>query len=226
MTLLKRCKLKPETWAVWAAIASSIAAIVSMFLFGYQLISDNPKLDLRLKDAVFADYENESYIAVWISAFNKGKRPIGILESKLDITLPDHTKILFDEIPVFPRFGSNSEAHAPAIEAPFFYEPTYYDSFIKDKSGKEIPFDYHPHELKYMHRVFDTGTYRVGFIIYRLDQQKRNKVIDTLEKSRMQLVFETTDNKVYRPIRKINKWKKETFGKRFFIIKPPEQSNP
>ena len=120
MNFLKRCKLKPETWA---AVASSIAAIVSMLLLGYQLWSDNPKLDLRIKDAAFADYENELYIAVWVSAFNKGKRPIGILESKLDITFPDHTKIFLDEIPVFPRTGINRESRAPSIEQPFFYNP-------------------------------------------------------------------------------------------------------
>jgi hypothetical protein len=219
MNFLKRCKLKPETWA---AVASSIAAIVSMLLLGYQLWSDNPKLDLRIKDAAFADYENELYIAVWVSAFNKGKRPIGILESKLDITFPDHTKIFLDEIPVFPRTGINRESRAPSIEQPFFYEPTYYGTLIKDQSGREIPFDYHPHELKHIHIEFNTGTYRVGYLIFRVDQQRRNEFMKVLETSKVGLVLETTDRTISQPIRKINKWKKETFGKRFLIIKPSE----
>ena len=74
----------------WVAIASSIAAVVSMILLFYQLYTDNPNLQIKLAGAAYIDFEEyeELYLPVWITAFNKGKRPIGILEAKLVIKFP------------------------------------------------------------------------------------------------------------------------------------------
>ena len=57
-----------ERWMHWSAIASSIAAIVSLLLFGYQLITDRADLKIGLKGAAFADYPSYKniYFAVWI----------------------------------------------------------------------------------------------------------------------------------------------------------------
>jgi len=215
------CKEKKKhNLELWAAIASSIAAVAGIFLLIYQLHSDNPNLNIKLNGAAFADYENELYLATWVSAFNNGKRPVGILKSKLNISYPDGTKISLDETPVFPRFSTANESNAPGIETPFFYDPSYYDNFIKDKSGKPIPFDYHPHELQYIHKIFNTGTYHAGYIIFKLDNQNREKFIKFSEKTTIRLIFDTTDKQRNVSIVKINKWKKETFGKRFLIIKP------
>jgi hypothetical protein len=201
-----------------AAIMSSIAAIAGVFLLIYQLRSDNPDLDVRLRGAAYADYEDQLYIAVWASAFNKGKRPIGILESKLNIIFSDPEILSIDEVAIFPRFGLHPESHSPAIEAPFFFDPTYFDSFIRDQSGKPRAFDYAPRELAYTHRVFETGTYRRGFMIYRLDHEKRKKFINGLKTLRISLALETTGDKILLPITTINRWKKETFGQRFIIV--------
>ena len=107
------------------------------------------------------------------------------------------------------------------IESPFFYEPSYYDNVIKDKSGKEVPFDYHPKALEYKERIFDIGTYHRGYMIFKLETNDREKFLQAIDKNELSIILFTTNNakKTIR-IRKINKWKQETFGKRFFIITP------
>ena len=155
-----------ERWTHCSAIASSIAAIVSLLLFGYQLITDRADLRIGLKGAAFADYLSYKniYFAVWIDAFNQGKRPIGVIGTKLNIKFPDQTNAVLDEIPIFPRFNLNNKSNAPAIESPFFYEPEYFDNAVKNKLGTEKSFDFHPKQLNYENKIFDVGSYRLGYI--------------------------------------------------------------
>lgn len=214
-------------WNHWAAIASSIAAIVSLALLGYQLWTDRPYLKIDLKGAAFADYHDRQnvFIAVWIDAFNQGKRPAGIIKSNLNIKFWDHTRLELEEIPVFPRFTLDNLGSAPAIESPFFYEPSFYDNFVKDKSGKAQPFDYHPKTLQYVERTFNIGTYHSGYMIFKLGSDARKKFLHDTEKNILTLILYTTDKKRLIPIKKLNKWKQETFGKRFFIIKPAKAND-
>lgn len=184
-----------------------------------------PDLKINLRGSAFTDYQEQKnlFIAVWLDVLNQGKRPIGLIEGNLHIKFLDSTQLEIKETPIFPRFGLENQSNAPAIESPFFYEPSFYDNFIKDKSGKEIPFDYHPKMLEYKERIFDVGTYHRGYVIFKLEADNRKKFLQTVDKNRLSVILLTTNNtkKTIR-IRKINKWNQETFGKRFFVIIPAQ----
>jgi hypothetical protein len=220
-------KNKLELWNCWAAIASSIAAVISLLLFGYQLWTDRPDFKINLRGSAFADYQEQktAFISVWLDVLNQGRRPAGLIEAKLLIKFPDSSRLEVEEIPLFPRFQVNNQSNAPAVESPFFYEPSFFDNFVKDKSGKAIPFDYRPKTLERKERIFDTGIYHRGYLVFKLETNNREKFLQAPDRNALYLVLFTTNNtkKVIR-IRKINKWKPETFGKRFFVITPDHVS--
>ena len=210
-----------KTLELWAAIASSLAAIVSLALFGYQLWTDRPDLRLSLKGVASADFPRESklYFAIWIEAFNRGKRPVGIMESKLEIVSPGKGPVLLDEVPAFPRYQTDSgTGNLPAVEQPFFYKPDYYDSAVRNKNGSEQPFDYHPKCLQREIPMLDTGGYRRGFVIFRIDKERRNGFLLNPNLNKLSLVLYTTEDERRLSVVEINKWKQETFGSRFFIV--------
>jgi len=212
----------------WAVIASSLAAVISMILLFYQIWTDNPQLDINLKGVAFADCEQDAYFAVWITAFNKGKRPIGVMESSLDLNWAKGGDLSIKEIPLFPRFSIQKETKSPTIERPFFYDPTYQDSFVKDETGKPIPFDWATKELDYRNIILDTGGYHFGYIIFQLNEQERNKFMNLKIPSSLTLKLTTTEGIRCVPIKTYNNWKKETFYKRFFVIRKiiPDAAEP
>lgn len=200
----------------WAAIASSIAAVVSMILLFYQLYTDNPNLQLKLAGAAYIDFEEyeELYIPVWITAFNKGKRPIGILEANLEIKFPQKT-IVIEETPIFPRYHIKDKTNPPQVESPFFFDPSYYNNSIK--GGEQ--WDLHPKSLEFRPREFEVGTYQRGYIVFVVTKKDRLEVIKDLQKVSFSLKIYTTDEDVFVSIDSLNKWEKDTFRKRFLLLK-------
>ena len=200
----------------WVAIASSIAAVVSMILLFYQLYTDNPNLQIKLAGAAYIDFEEyeELYLPVWITAFNKGKRPIGILEAKLVIKFPKRI-VEIEETPIFPRYHVKDTTNPPQLESPFFYDPSYYKNPIK--GGEQ--WDLHPKSLEFRPRVFEVGTYHRGYIVFVLSQEDRLEFIKEMKKISVSLKINTTDEDVLISIDSLNKWKKDTFKKRFLLIK-------
>jgi hypothetical protein len=200
----------------WAAIASSIAALFSMILLFYQLYTDNPKLMINFDGAAIADDTKNMnlYLPVWLTGFNKGKRPIGILEAKLIIKLPDKSILKIQETPIFPRIHIGDKSKAPEIESPFFYEPSYYENPMKGGAS----YDLHPKSLEFKPRIFNVGTYQRGYLVFLLVGDEREKFLSNTNNCEVSLKVLTTKGDENIEIFTINKWTFETFTKRFLII--------
>jgi hypothetical protein len=200
----------------WAAIASSIAAVVSMFLLCYQLYTDNPNLQIHLVGAAYVDFEEyeELYLPVWVTAFNKGKRPIGILNAGLRIKFPENT-LAIKETPIFPRYHMPEKGSPAQIESPFFYDPSYFENPMK--GGEQ--WDLHPKSLEFKQRIFEIGTFRSGYIVFVLSKKDRTEFIKDIRRISISLEIHTTDGDMLVPVHSLNKWKKDTFEKRFLLIK-------
>ncbi len=206
-------------WSLWAAIGSSIAAVLSLLLFGYQLFSDRPSLKTNLQGAAFADYEqyHSSYFVIWLSAFNHGKRPIGLMDAKLKIIFPDRSQLEPYQIPIFPLFNLQNETNSPTIDVPFFYEVKFFDDFVEDKLGHRQQIINHPHEMKFHEIILDVSDYRKGYLIFKIHDDNRVKFLHNPKGCKVILIFKTTDNDKTMQIKSLDNWNAETLSQRFLM---------